>query len=49
MTDTYNHHSYKDNSKLKQGVARNTLVFLDTAEGWKIVHEHITPKACFGQ
>jgi ketosteroid isomerase-like protein len=30
-------------------VARNTLVFLDTADGWKIVHEHVTPKACFGQ
>lgn len=45
----YNHHSYKDDSKLEQGVARNTLVFLDTAEGWKIVHEHVTPKACFGQ
>ena len=28
---------------------RQTLVFLKTDDGWKIVHEHVTPKACFGQ
>ena len=45
----YNHFSYLDDGELRRGVARNTLVFLKTADGWKIVHEHVTPKACFDQ
>ena len=43
----YNHFSYKDNGGREQRVARNTLVFLKTDDGWKIVHEHVTPKQCF--
>ena len=45
----YNHFSFRDGGNRKQRIARNTLVFLKTADGWKIVHEHVTPKACFEQ
>lgn len=45
----YNHFSHKGDGELRRGVARNTLVFLKTADGWKIVHEHVTPKSCFEQ
>jgi hypothetical protein len=45
----YNHFSHKGDGELRRSVARNTLVFLKTADGWKIVHEHVTPKACFEQ
>jgi len=43
----YNHFSFRDSGERKQRIARNTLVFLKTTDGWKIVHEHVTPKACF--
>jgi ketosteroid isomerase-like protein len=43
----YNHASYVLDSKPRSVIARNTLVFLKTADGWKIVHEHVTPKAWF--
>ena len=42
----YNHFSYDDGGERKQRIARNTLVFLRRADGWKIVHEHVTPKKC---
>jgi len=45
----YNHFSYDDGGERKQRIARNTLVFLRTANGWKIIHEHVTPKKCFEQ
>lgn len=45
----YNHFTVRDDGELKSDVARNTLVFLNTADGWKIVHEHVTPKTCFEQ
>ena len=45
----YNHFSYSVEGNREERVARNTLVFLRTADGWKIVHEHVTPKACFQQ
>ena len=45
----YNHASYSDGGNRRQHIARNTLVFLRTADGWKIVHEHVTPKSCFEQ
>ena len=45
----YNRYSYSGNDDLQLGVDRNTLVFLSTADGWKIIHEHVTPKSCFEQ
>jgi ketosteroid isomerase-like protein len=45
----YNHASYDLDGDRQEGIARNTLVFLKTAEGWKFVHEHVTPKTCFAQ
>lgn len=35
--------SFMQNGKVKKGSGRQTFVFLKTAEGWKIVHEHGTP------
>lgn len=43
----YNHVSFVLDGQPQDKVARNTLVFLRTDDGWKIVHEHVTPKACF--
>ncbi len=43
----FNHFSYTDDGERSRGVARNTLVFLKTDDGWKIIHEHVTPKKCF--
>ena len=45
----YLHLSWRVDGEPMSDVARNTLVFLNTADGWKIVHEHVTRKACFGQ
>ncbi len=45
----YNHFSYTDDGNRRQHIDRNTMVFLKTADGWKIVHEHVTPKTCFEQ
>ena len=45
----YNHVSYTDDGEVRNRVARNTLVFLNTDDGWKIVHEHVTPNARFEQ
>lgn len=36
----YPHVSFEKNGKENTGSARQTLVFLKTNEGWKIVHEH---------
>ena len=35
------------NGESKKARGRQTLVFLNTADGWKIVHEHGTPEAKF--
>jgi ketosteroid isomerase-like protein len=35
------------NGEAVKGANRLTLVFLKTQEGWKIIHEHGTPKTCF--
>jgi len=40
----YPHVSFLQNGEKKEGSGRQTLVFLKTLEGWKIVHEHGTPK-----
>jgi len=40
----YPHVSYVYNGEAKSGSGRQTLVFLKTENGWKIVHEHGTPK-----
>ncbi len=43
VTTFYNNYSFvKQNNKV-QGKGRVTLVFLNTEEGWKIVHEHSSP------
>ena len=34
------HRSRRENGEMIRYSARQTLVFLKTAEGWKIVHEH---------
>ena len=40
----YPHVSFVQNGVEKKGSGRQTLVFLKTNNGWKIVHEHGTPK-----
>ena len=43
----YPHVSFKKDGEIRKGSSRQTLVFLKTDDGWKIVHEHGTPKSCF--
>ena len=45
----YFHSSFKVHGELKRGLGRQTIVFLQTADGWKIAHEHRTGKRCFEQ
>ena len=40
----YTHVSFVQDGEAKNGSGRQTLVFLKTINGWKIVHEHGTPK-----
>ena len=40
----YPHVSFVQDGEEKTGSGRQTLVFLKTEDGWKIVHEHGTPK-----
>lgn len=40
----YPHVSFSQNGIEKSGSGRQTLVFLKTEFGWKIIHEHGTPK-----
>ena len=40
----YPHVSFVQDGVEKSGSGRQTLVFLKTKKGWKIVHEHGTPK-----
>ena len=40
----YPHVSFVQEGEEKTASGRQTLVFLKTADGWKIVHEHGTPK-----
>jgi steroid delta-isomerase-like uncharacterized protein len=44
----YPHVSFVQNGELKQGSGRQTLVFLKTSAGWKIVHEHGTRRPTEG-
>ncbi len=43
----YSHISFKKDGESFQPIARQTIVFLKTADGWKIIHEHVTPKAWY--
>jgi ketosteroid isomerase-like protein len=43
VTTFYNNYSFIKNNNRVQGKGRVTLVFLNTEEGWKIVHEHSSP------
>ena len=40
----YYHASFEQDGEEKTGNARQTLVFLKTSEGWKIIHEHGTKR-----
>jgi len=40
----YYHASFEQDGEEKTGNARQTLVFLKTSEGWKIIHEHGTSR-----
>jgi len=40
----YPHVSFLQDGEEKRGSGRQTLVFLKTEQGWKIVHEHGTPR-----
>ena len=40
----YPHVSFVQDGEEKKGSGRQTLVFLRTENGWKIVHEHGTPR-----
>jgi ketosteroid isomerase-like protein len=41
--------SFQKDGELVRAFGRRRLIFLVTADRWKIIHEHGTPKACFGQ
>jgi len=43
ITTFYNNYSFIKNNMRIQGKGRVTLVFLNTEDGWKIVHEHSSP------
>jgi ketosteroid isomerase-like protein len=45
----YLHVSHQTEGQPIRAILRGTLVFLKTADGWKIIHEHVTPKSCFEQ
>ena len=45
----YPHVSFKKDGEVVRYSSRQTLVFLKTADGWKIIHEHRTPKAWYEQ
>jgi len=40
----YPHLSFVKDGEQYEGSGRQTFVFLKTTDGWKIVHEHGTPK-----
>ncbi|UCF64846.1 MAG: DUF3225 domain-containing protein, partial [bacterium] len=40
----YPHVSYIQNGFEKSGSGRQTFVFIRTENGWKIIHEHGTPR-----
>jgi len=40
----YPHVSFVQDGEQKEGSGRQSLVFLRTPDGWKIVHEHGTPR-----
>jgi ketosteroid isomerase-like protein len=44
VTTYYPHISYILNDEEIKGSGRQTFVFLRTHDGWKLVHEHSTPK-----
>ena len=43
----YGHISFKKDGEVMQSSSRHTVVFLKTVDGWKIIHEHRTPKAWY--
>ena len=43
VTTFYNNYSFIKNNIRTEGKGRVTLVFINTEEGWKIVHEHSSP------
>lgn len=45
----YPHVSFKKDGKVIHSSGRQTFVFLKTGDGWKLIHEHGTPIACFEQ
>lgn len=45
----YPHVSFKKDGEAVRYSSRQTLVFLSTPDGWKIIHEHRTPKAWYEQ
>lgn len=45
----YLHIGFQHDGQPKRRIVRNTLAFLNTEDGWKIIHEHNTPKACFAE
>ena len=44
ITTFYPHYSLIKDSEVVEGISRQTLVFLKTEQGWKIIHEHGNPK-----
>ncbi len=47
VTTFYPYYSLVKDGKLIEGSSRQTLIFVKTEDGWKIIHEHGTPKKCF--
>lgn len=43
VTTFYNNYSFIKNNIGVKGKGRVTLVFMNTEEGWKIIHEHSSP------
>jgi len=44
ITTFYPTYTLKKEGEVVEGMSRQTLVFLKTSEGWKIIHEHGTPQ-----
>ncbi len=43
VTTFYNNYSFTKNNSKIEGKGRVTLIFLQTEDGWKIIHEHSSP------
>jgi ketosteroid isomerase-like protein len=45
----YSHFSFIVEGQRVESLARQALIFLETEDGWKIIHENVTPEKCFSE